>query len=304
MLYVYRFQSDTGGVLYPRAINQTFTGLYVMELCLVGLFFIQDDENGNKACVPQGVIMVVAIFLTALYQVLLNWSFGPLLRYLPITFEDEAVLRDIAFQKAQNRRLGIPDDDDDEATSLTAGNTITNTDSIEMHKLEGGAAGHKPQTSKKGKRGRLNPVKGILSAGTWAGREGKQLRQRTFGKAESNLRNATEFRRHRRQQDLEAQRAMGDALYGGYNDEIEDLTPEERDVLVRKAFQHYAMRARRPTVWIPRDDIGVSDDEIRRMREFSDHIWISNEGTALDSKVRVVYGRNPPDFDDLDIINL
>jgi hypothetical protein len=57
-------------------------------------------------------------------------------------------------------------------------------------------------------------------------------------------------------------------------------------------------------VWIPRDDIGVSDDEIIRTREFSDHIWISNEGTALDSKVRVVYGRNPPDFSEVDLINL
>ena len=75
-------------------------------------------------------------------------------------------------------------------------------------------------------------------------------------------------------------------------------------MLVRKAFQHYALRARRPTVWIPRDDIGVSDDEIRRTVEFSEHIWISNEGTALDSKVRVVYGRNPPDFSEVDLINL
>jgi hypothetical protein len=45
MLYVSRFQLDTGGLLYPRAINQTFTGLYVMELCMIGLFFLVRDEN-------------------------------------------------------------------------------------------------------------------------------------------------------------------------------------------------------------------------------------------------------------------
>jgi hypothetical protein len=301
MLYVTRFRTDTGGVLYPRAINQTFTGLYVMELCLIGLFFLAEDEAGTNVCFPQAIIMIIALIFTILYQFTLNSSFGPLLRYLPITFEDEAVLRDEAFQRAQDRRLGlIPDDD--ETTALTSSGDDNNSarggDDFELQKLDNG---HRSNT---GRLGRLNPVKGIVQAGTWAARGGKHIRRATFGKAEDNLRNATQYRRQRRQKDLEAQRAIGDALYGGYHDEIEDLTPEERDALVRKAFQHYAMRARRPTVWIPRDDIGISDEEIIRTREFSEHIWISNEGTALDSKVRVVYGRNPPDFADIDLINL
>ncbi|KAK3353051.1 hypothetical protein B0T25DRAFT_200249 [Lasiosphaeria hispida] len=297
MLYVTRFRSDTGGVLYPRAINQTFTGLYVMELCLIGLFFLAEDEEGVNVCFPQAIIMIVALILTALYQFLLNSAFGPLLRYLPITFEDEAVLRDEAFQRAQDRRLGfIPDDD--ESTALMSNQDGTAEGDIELHQMRRG----KGETGSR--LGRLNPVKGIVHAGNWAARGGKKVRTATLGKAEDNLRTATLYRKQRRQKDLEAQRAIGDALYGGYHDEIEDLTPEERDALVRKAFQHYAMRARRPTVWIPRDDLGVSDDEIIKTRDFSEHIWISNEGTALDSKVRVVYGRNPPDFSEVDIINL
>jgi len=98
---------------------------------------------------------------------------------------------------------------------------------------------------------------------------------------------------------------MADALYGGFADEIEDLTPEERDILVKNAFQHYALRARRPVLWIPRDDIGVSDDEVRRTREYSNsNIWIANSGAALDGKFRVVYGKNPPDFSEIDLIDL
>ncbi|KAL2128488.1 hypothetical protein VTI74DRAFT_9120 [Chaetomium olivicolor] len=304
MLYVTRFKTDTGGVLYPRAINQTFTGLYVMELCLVGLFFLAEDETGANVCFPQGIIMLVALALTALYQYVLNSSFGPLLRYLPITFEDEAVLRDEAFQRAQARRLGLLEDDDDEATALNTaanGRRVNTTDDIELEKM--GAKGGQNRTgSVLGKF--KHPVRGIVQAGTWAARGGKQVRAATFGKAEDSLRSAAQYRKQRRQKDLEAQRAMGDALYGGYCDVIEDLTPEERDVLVRKAFQHSALRARRPVVWIPRDDLGVSDDEIRRTNEFSEYISITNEGTALDSKVRVLYGRNPPDFSEVDLINL
>lgn len=306
MLYVTRFNSDTGGVLYPRAINQTFTGVYVMELCLIGLFFLVEDETGRQACVPQAIIMIVCLFLTALYQIMLNLSFAPLFRYLPITFEDEAVLRDEAFQRAQDRRLGHLEDEEDEYDAdvkmTTAGGAprSDNEDAVELQTMRN-QNGRRSNTTK---MGRLNPVMGIVKAGSWAAREGKNISKRTVGLAGVDLKTAAEWRREKRRKDLEAQRAIGEALYGGYHDEIEDLTPDERDMLVKHAFQHYAMRSRRPTVWIPRDDIGVSDDEIRRTRDFSDHIWISNEGTALDSKVRVVYGRPPPDFSEVDLINL
>jgi calcium permeable stress-gated cation channel len=306
MLYVTRFDNDTGGVLYPRAINQTFTGLYVMELCLAGLFLIVRDENGNAACTTQGVIILVVGVLTIGYQILLNMSFAPLFRYLPITFEDEAVLRDEAFQRAQDRRMGLIEDDEEEGNSeddfknsaAIAGSSSKDSE-FEMQKLQQ-SAGSRQHRSGRGKFS-LNPVRTV---GTWAKRETHQLSKMTFGKGTSNVKNAAAYRQQQRQKDLEAQRAIGEALYGGYHDDIEDLTPEERDMLVRHAFQHYALRSRRPTVWVPRDDIGVSDDEIRRTREFSEYIWISNEGTALDSKVRVVYGRNPPDFSEVDLISL
>lgn len=298
MIYVNRFKSDTGGVLYPRAINQTFTGLYFMELCLVGLFFLARDENGNVACVPQAIIMIVALVLTVFYQFLLNKSFGPLFRYLPITFEDEALLRDEAFQRAQDRRLGLVPDDDEATTLNTMDGAADTENEIEMRKLK-----HRSATEG-GFHSRLNPVKGLVSAGTWATRGIKRGTNATFGRAEENLRTAADYRRTRRQKDLESQRAIGEALYGGYHDEIEDLTPEERDALVKEAFKHSALRARRPMVWIPRDDVGVSDDEVMRTRAMSEYIWISNEGTALDSKCRVIYGRAPPDFSDIDLIAL
>ncbi|KAK0390989.1 hypothetical protein NLU13_0491 [Sarocladium strictum] len=299
MVYVIRFESDTGGVMYPRAINQTFTGLYFMELCLAGLFFIVVDESGAHTCTPHGIVMIVCCFLTAIYQVLLNYAFSPLFRYLPITFEDEAVLRDEAFQRAQNRRLGLEDDEEgdwpaDQGTTVASPRSeksrhgeLPNGD-IEMDAMKG------RQGTNKFKR---NPMRQV---GTWAKGGGNQLKKLRPGGASQ----AADYRRQRRQKDLEAQRAIGEALYGGFHDEIEDLTPQERDRMVRHAFTHSALRARRPVVWIPRDDVGISDDEIRRTKEFSEHIWITNEGTALDSKVRVVYGKNPPDFSEVDLINL
>ena len=305
MVYVSRFKLDTGGLLFPRAINQTFTGLYFMEILLIGLFFLVRDEAGNAACIPQAIIMIVAAALTLLYQILLNWSFGPLFRHLPITFEDEAVLRDEAFERAQARRLGLDQDElDDSGPPQTDGTGLHGEGHIEMSNLDS-----------RNKLSKFNPVNIAQDAGSWAVRSGRKLRAETFGRGSGNDANghqhaaspspAPHLRPKRRHRDIEAQQKIADALYGGYNDEIEDLTPDERDVLVRHAFQHYALRARRPTVWIPRDDIGVSDDEVHRTREFAGaNIWISNIGAALDGKSRVVYGRNPPDFSEVDLINL
>jgi len=292
MLYVNRLTVDTGGVLYPRAINQTFTGLYVMELCLIGLFFLVRDDQGRVACSIQAIIMIVATVLTVLYQFLLNMSFGPLFRYLPITVEDEAVLRDQAFQRAQDRRFGIIPDEDEEHTDKESSLLAGQRDGAQDPSNGGPGVGRRLS-----KRVGFKPVKMIVGAG-------RTLTHKTYGKAEERMQNANKVRDEKRNKDLEAQRAIGDALYGGFHDEIEDLTPEERDALVKRAFTHSALRAVRPTVWIPRDEIGVSDDEIRRTNQFSEHIWISNEGTAMDSKARVVYGRAPPDFSEVDIMVL
>ncbi|KAI1007509.1 hypothetical protein K3495_g719 [Podosphaera aphanis] len=301
ILYVSRFQLDTGGLLYPRAINQTFTGLYIMELCLVGLFFLVRDERGNQACVSQAIIMIVFIFLTAIYQVLLNKSFGPLLHHLPITFEKDAILRDEMFKREQARRLGLVDEEsnhnltrDDAAIRVKDTHTNNRTKSKTIH-----GAGLCPI-----KTGRN--LKSTFST-CYRNDDIEEQAEDNAALNSETINNVPDERQRQRKRyrTLEAQRRIGDALYGGYNHDIEDLTPEQRDLLVKHAFQHSALRARRPTVWIPRDDIGVSDDEIKRTREFAGrNIWISNVGAALDGKSRVVYGRNPPDFSEVDLINL
>ena len=279
MLYVSRFRLDTGGLLYPRAIIQLFTGLYVMELCLIGLFFITHNADGN-ALIAQAIVMIVVFLLTILYQILLNKAFAPLLRYLPITFEDEAVIRDQAFERAQARRLGLEGSDDDEAVGLTG------RDDIPLSNL-----GSPDEKQRKGKPNNI-----IRHVGTWALHHSKTVKAKTFDR---------ETVRQRRRHDVEAQHKIRDALYGSYNDEIEDLDPEERNKLVKHAFRHQALRARKPILWIPKDDIGVSDDEIKRTRVFAgDNIWIDNSGAAINGKGKVVYGKSPPDFSEVDLIAL
>ncbi|KAI9868616.1 MAG: hypothetical protein M1813_004466 [Trichoglossum hirsutum] len=306
-LYVTKFRFDTGGLLYPKALNQLFTGLYVMELCLIGLFFLVRDEENKIVCLGQGIVMIVATVLTVIYQFLLNGAFGPLFRYLPITLEDDAVARDEEFARAQQKRWNIGGEEEDEGQDLNdvleeqerREREADRTDEeIEMKSIE-----------ERKRRRMLDPRKLMPGPSRWTdssrNRRSKQFGQYPRRQEDANTTSHQHMQRSNTK-DLESQREnrIGDALFSGMHDEIEDLTANERDKLVQRAFQHEALRAKRPVIWIPRDDLGISDDEVYRTQRFSKHVWISNEHTGLDSKGRVVYRRSPPDFSELDLIEL
>lgn len=385
-LYVTRFTRDTGGLLYPNAINTTFVGLYVMEIALIGMFFLVRDQDGNVACSGQAIGMIVIFLLTGGYQYLLNDAFGPLFRYLPITLEDDAVRRDEEFARAMQRKHGLIEDEN-ELEDLEDQLERNERRSMDENRQE---QQYELQQIKADKEARLerhksqklpelepyqfqNPEiamnldqdsKGVRVAKAMAHKTTgttKELLTKTLSRKEvrrswadrDNLRNhrASNFgdwsdsasrsrsrvpsqagperhtlRRHispprevldrlnnfnplmGNEKDVEAQRAarnrLADALFSGVNDELEDLTPDERDQLVQRAFQHSALRAKRPVIWIPRDDLGVSDDEVHRMGHFSSHIWVSNVRQGLDSKGRCVYSGAPPDFSEVDLIQL
>jgi hypothetical protein len=84
VLYVYQTDFESGGRFFVAALNQLFTGLYVLELCLVGLFFIATGVDGRLTCIPHGLAMLVVLALTVAYQFFLNRTFGPLMDYLPV----------------------------------------------------------------------------------------------------------------------------------------------------------------------------------------------------------------------------
>nr|KAK5447240.1 hypothetical protein LTR18_002819 [Exophiala xenobiotica] len=385
-LYVTRFTRDTGGLLYPNAINSTFVGLYVMEIALIGMFFLVRDSAGEIACTGQAIGMIIILILTAGYQLLLNEAFSPLFRYLPITLEDDAVQRDEEFARAMQNKQGLLEADNQnedledqlERKERQSMDEDRNEQEYELQRIKADREARLEKQEKQKpdwepteyqnpeivmnldqeSRG-LRIAKSVTHKATettkhlvplnlgrkerprsWADRDNERNRRSSnFGEwaespSQSRSRAASEVppqghTTHKRhispprdvfnklnnfnpitgnEKDVEAQRAarnqLADALFGGVSDELEDLTPEERDRLVQRAFQHSALRARRPVIWIPRDDHGVSDDEVHRMGRFSSHIWVSNVRQGLDSKGRCVYSGAPPDFSEVDLIQL
>jgi hypothetical protein len=258
--------------------------------------------------------MLVVLFLTIVYQCLINNAFAPLFRYLPITLEDEAVERDEAFQKAQQHRP-LNSDVDGHSDGGDIEDELEDRERQERHADRDAEAIELEEIKKRKSGGGFRPARvATLAKDVWAkqrsgtGRDRGTSRSKDFG-------NYPKVRpdpypqpvpAHDGNADVEAQRRcnIGDAIFTGLNDELEDLTPDQRDILIQQAFQHAALRSKRPVIWIPRDNLGVSDDEVRRTQMFSEHIWISNAYTSLNSKASVNWTRSPPDFSEVELINL
>ncbi|KAL1858947.1 hypothetical protein VTK73DRAFT_7723 [Phialemonium thermophilum] len=89
VLFVTDTQIDTRGLIYPRAIKQLFTGLYLGELCMIGLF-------GASVAPGPLVLMVAFLVFTVLFHISLNKALNPLLYNLPLSLlsEEQSSLMD------------------------------------------------------------------------------------------------------------------------------------------------------------------------------------------------------------------
>ncbi|KAI9509019.1 DUF221-domain-containing protein [Russula earlei] len=98
LLYKYLFtwvndqprSSDTGGLFFPKAIQHLFVGLYVQQLCLCALFFLAQDSHNKPSAIPEGALMVVLIVFTAFFQNTILNSYGPLIKFLPLSLADRS----------------------------------------------------------------------------------------------------------------------------------------------------------------------------------------------------------------------
>ncbi|KAL6852142.1 DUF221 domain-containing protein [Trichoderma novae-zelandiae] len=82
ILFVTETQIDTHGLIYPRALKQLFAGIYLAEVCMVGLFSV------SKAAGP-AVLMAIFLVFTVLYHITLSRTLDPLLFGLPRTLQAE-----------------------------------------------------------------------------------------------------------------------------------------------------------------------------------------------------------------------
>lgn len=82
ILFVTDTNVDTRGLIYPRALRQLFVGVYVAEICMVGLF-------ACSVAIGPLILMIVFLIFTILFQASINKALDPLLYNLPRSLESE-----------------------------------------------------------------------------------------------------------------------------------------------------------------------------------------------------------------------
>ena len=82
LIFVFNANIDTKGLVYPRALQHTTTGIYLGLVCMIGLFGV------NQAPGP-AILMVVFLIGSVLFHASLNSAVGPLLQTLPRSLEVE-----------------------------------------------------------------------------------------------------------------------------------------------------------------------------------------------------------------------
>lgn len=74
---------DTRGLIYPRALKQLFAGVYIAELCMIGIF-------ATSVAIGPLILMIVFLIFTVLFHLTINSAIDPLLYNLPRSLAAEA----------------------------------------------------------------------------------------------------------------------------------------------------------------------------------------------------------------------
>ncbi|KAF9938543.1 hypothetical protein BGZ67_010692 [Mortierella alpina] len=99
-LYVYSQPFDSGGLIFPRIIDQIYVAIILFEIVMLGLFVLQKAAG-------QSVIMFILLVASILAIIISrNKVFKPLIQYLPVeAFDTRAVNQAISGNAADNASL-------------------------------------------------------------------------------------------------------------------------------------------------------------------------------------------------------
>lgn len=101
MLFTTGDSVDTHGMLYADTLKQLFVGLYIAEICLIGLFAI--GSGSSRGALGPLILMIILLVITILYHINFNKTMAPLLNAMPrsLTMVD-GVPPDVPTGKAPN----------------------------------------------------------------------------------------------------------------------------------------------------------------------------------------------------------
>ncbi|GAO13626.1 hypothetical protein UVI_02017350 [Ustilaginoidea virens] len=300
LLYVIDSDMDTKGLFYPRALIHLTIGLYLAEVCLIGLFAL-------KLAFAPLALMVIFFVFTGLVHFSLSDAIAPLLLNLPQTLplegeiqeeERAKALREKELASARLEQAGdavgaandyydteqvfgdeesfaqSDDEDEDEEEEGHSGDEheITGTRAVEGAASIGATLKDWLKNRSRSKINKEISKSGIIEfldkLGLW------KLDKNASGEPPGFL------ARWLHPEEYEDFVALRNTIPSDQFPPVE-YPPEFR----KRCYLAPEMWAPKPTLWIPRDEARVSRQEVTHTKIYTP---ISDKGADLDGKGRVV----------------
>ncbi|KAJ4374254.1 hypothetical protein N0V83_002995 [Neocucurbitaria cava] len=216
LLYTVQPKTDTKGHCYTLALQQILTGVYIAELCLIGLFSLREATGPL-------IMLVLLLIATIIFHYTTNRYLAPLEQFLPAD-------------------LALDSDNDDEQAPLLSSAEEGEADALRN------AERHIDSLSSRA----LVPSQVVSPVARF-------VQPHIFA----------------------SHTAMKAWLRDGDFDE--DDTPEYSEEDLKKAYLNPAFTSKTPVVWLAKDEVGVSQNEIKENEEMGfkstdQGAWIDEEG--------------------------
>jgi hypothetical protein len=252
LLYVSNADIDTQGRAYTRALQHLTVGVYLLIVCLIGLFAMA--SGANQIAVGPLALMIILLVFVVLYHMSMNSAMEPLLNYLPKNMEHE----EESLLAGERTKLSS------ESHSNGVNNGVSATDN-----------------------GVSNVDSGVAAVDSAEAEKGLGHTEASEAKPKANF--FTKFLRP----DIHADYAT-----------LRRLVPNPLDVapypeeVERNAYFNPAINAQAPLLWIPRDPLGISRQEVAHSSRV---IPITDEDAFVDENAKITWDMDkgqPPVYEE------
>ncbi|KAI1386334.1 DUF221-domain-containing protein [Hypoxylon trugodes] len=121
---------DTRGLIYPRALKQLFSGVYIAELCMIGIF-------ATSVAIGPLVLMIAFLIFTILFHITINSAIDPLLYNLPRTLGTGAESKSMHVESSSTRNGSGSTAHNDHQDGIQDAEKVTSADTAVNKKKPG-----------------------------------------------------------------------------------------------------------------------------------------------------------------------
>lgn len=259
-LYVYYTPVETGGLAFPVAVRQAFTGIFIFQMTIFGIFLL---KQSTLFVIPHLIVLLILLIVTIMARSNLKEAFEPLVTFLPVAlFSKDLKVNRAGYVTDGSEEKPVPGDTSDEeladgengqALALT---NIPRINEPTSEKVRLNAGGEKQEFDE------VATVSSQLPA---------------FPTPNPSLYDAAASGRSQSTSHQQQQMQMHQDMLPE-----EPASAEEAELLrlQEQAYCHPSIYSQQVPIWLPRDERGLVDDEITRLSAMG--VIVATTGADID----------------------